>query len=226
MISIQLKKKQGRFTLDTAFATDSHGITGLFGPSGSGKTTLVNMVAGLTTPDQGHIRIKGNAVYDSAKKICLPPEKRGVGYVFQESRLFPHLDVTGNMTFGMKRKPESCRYIRFEPVVELLGIGHFLDRRPATLSGGEKQRVAIGRAILSSPRLLLMDEPLASLDQARKEEILPYIKSLSQEFGVPILYVSHSREEISYLADCLVMLSSGIALAEIQLGKEAGMLAS
>ncbi|WP_051958071.1 molybdenum ABC transporter ATP-binding protein [Desulfobacter vibrioformis] len=209
MFEVKLKKKQGDFLVDTAFSTHTTGITALFGRSGAGKTSVINMIAGLSRPDTGLIRIHDTILFDSEKRINLRPYKRRVGYVFQEGRLFPHFSVKSNLTYGMKRIKGARRYIDFNKVVDLLGIGHLLDRRPATLSGGEKQRVAIGRALLASPRLLLMDEPLASLDAARKAEVLPFINKLPGQFDIPILYVSHSVDEIRSLADNLVFLVDG-----------------
>jgi molybdate transport system ATP-binding protein len=181
----------------------------VFGPSGAGKTSIINMVAGLVKPDDGYIKVNGRTVFDAAKGIHLPPEQRGFGYVFQDGRLFPHLSVRSNLTYGMKLVLAAKRTIGFDEVVELLGIAHLLKRRVPNLSGGEKQRVAIGRALLTSPSLLLMDEPLASLDEARKAEVLPFIERLSSGLSIPILYVSHSLNEILNLADTLVMLDSG-----------------
>lgn len=208
-VDIRVQKQQGGFFLDVAFAAEQAGITALFGPSGAGKTSVVNMVAGLSRPDRGRITIGDRCCFDGETGIYLPPEKRRIGYVFQEARLFPHLTVRANLTFGMNRLKPADRFVGVEPVVSLLGIESLLKRRPARLSGGEKQRVAIGRALLCSPQLLLMDEPLASLDQARKEELLPYIRTLSTRFRIPILYVSHQMEEIACVADSLVCLENG-----------------
>jgi molybdate transport system ATP-binding protein len=171
------------------------------------------MVAGLSRPDRRAIVIKGRTVIESEKGIDLPPEKRGVGYVFQDGRIFPHRSVLSNLTYGMKRVAKSRRSIGFEEVIELLGIGDLLSRRVTNLSGGEKQRVAIGRALLTSPSLLLMDEPLASLDAARKAEVLPFIQRLPQKLSIPILYVSHSLDEILNLANTLVLLDCGKVLS-------------
>lgn len=213
MLDICLKKVQGNFTVDTVFAADGSGVTALFGHSGAGKTSVINMIAGLDCPDAGHITVNDHCVFDREKGIDIPPEKRRFAYVFQEGRLFPHLSVRSNLTYGMKRIPPRDRYIEFDQAVELLSIGHLLKRYPANLSGGEKQRVAIGRALLSSPVMLLMDEPLASLDTARKTEVLPFIARLSAEFAVPILYVSHAVDEIMYLARTVILLSQGKSLA-------------
>ncbi len=188
-------------------------MTALYGPSGAGKTSVVNMVSGLMRPDAGRIAINGLCLFDSARRIDLPPEKRRIGYVFQDGRLLPHLSVRSNLTYGMRRTPAARRFVQFEQVVDLLGIGRLLDRRPAGLSGGEKQRVAIGRALLTSPALLLMDEPLASLDAARKAEVMPFIMRLGSEFAIPILYVSHAMDEILNLAARLVVMGEGRVLA-------------
>lgn len=213
MLEINVKKRLGAFTVEVAFSTGVAGVTALFGRSGAGKTSVINMVAGLFPPDEGLIVVNGKDLFHSAKRIDLPPEQRRCGYVFQDGRLFPHLTVKSNLTYGMKLVPRSERYVSYDQVVELLGIGHLLDRRPAKLSGGEKQRVAIGRALLTSPSVVLMDEPLASLDSARKGEVLPFIARLPREFSIPILYVSHSLDEILNLADTLVLLEAGKVVA-------------
>ncbi len=209
MIDIDIQRRQGDFQVNAHFKGAASGVTALFGPSGAGKTSIVNMVAGLIAPDAGHIVINNHRLFDSRKKINLAPEKRRIGYIFQDGRLFPHLSVKTNLTYGMKRVPVSRRYVKFDAVVELLGIDHLLERRPAKLSGGEKQRVAIGRGLLTSPAMLLMDEPLASLDQDRKQEVLPFIRRMCREFSLPILYVSHSRDEILTLASHVVILTAG-----------------
>ncbi len=213
MLDISLRKSQGDFLVDVSFVTDGKGITALFGRSGAGKTSVINMVAGLIHPDQGRVIVNGRTYFDSQKGLDIPPEKRRFGYIFQDGRLFPHLSVKSNLTYGMNLVPSSERYVEFDQVVSLLGISHLLARRPSKLSGGEKQRVAIGRALLTSPHLLLMDEPLASLDDERKSEVLPFIAQLPKEFSVPILYVSHSVEEILNLADNVVIVSAGRAEA-------------
>ncbi|MEW5729761.1 MAG: molybdenum ABC transporter ATP-binding protein [Pseudomonadota bacterium] len=212
MLELSVKRRQGAFLVDLDLAA-GRGVTALFGRSGSGKTSVINMVAGLSRPDSGRIAVDGRVLFDAAAGIDLPPEKRRLGYVFQDARLFPHLSVRANLAFGRDRVPAAERAVAFDDVVEVLGIGHLLDRRPAGLSGGEKQRVAIGRALLASPRILLMDEPLAALDAARKAEVLPFIAALSRRFGVPILYVSHSMDEVLRLADTLVLIDEGRAAA-------------
>ncbi|OIP98239.1 MAG: molybdenum ABC transporter ATP-binding protein [Syntrophobacteraceae bacterium CG2_30_61_12] len=213
MLDIRVKRRQGDFSIDAAFRTQEVGVTALFGRSGAGKTSIINMVAGLVRPDSGHIIVNGRPLFDSNTAVDVPPEKRRIGYIFQEGRLFPHLSVRSNLTYGLRLIAEAERYVNLDQVVHLLGIEHLIDRRPARLSGGEKQRVAIGRALLTSPSLLLMDEPLASLDAARKAEVLPFIGRLSREFAIPILYVSHALEEILNLADAMVVLEGGRAVA-------------
>jgi molybdate transport system ATP-binding protein len=209
MIEVDVRRRVGEFSIDAKFVSESGGITALFGRSGAGKTTLVNMLAGLVKPDNGRIAVDGRVLFDSASGIDLAPEARRLGYVFQESRLFPHLSVRANLEYGMKRAPADERRIGLDAVTEVLGIGGLLARRPHHLSGGERQRVALGRALLASPRLLLMDEPLASLDAPRKAEILPFIERLRDRFQVPIVYVSHAMDEIVRLADTLVLMSEG-----------------
>ncbi len=207
-LEIALGHTLGAFALDVAFASDA-GVTALFGPSGSGKTTVVNAIAGLVRPQAGLVRIGGETLTDTKAGVVVPPHRRRIGVVFQDARLFPHLSVRANLLFGRWFAPRSAPRPALEPVVELLGIGHLLRRRPGGLSGGERQRVAIGRALLSSPRLLVMDEPLASLDDARKQEILPYLERLRDEARVPIVYVSHSRAEVTRLAGTVVLMREG-----------------
>ncbi len=213
MLDVKIKKRLGEFNLEAAFVTEGAGVTALFGHSGAGKSSVIDMIAGLSRPDSGRIVVGDTPVFDSREGIDTPPEKRRFGYVFQEDRLFPHLTVHKNLIYGMKRIPAGEKYVEFDAVVDLLGIGHLLDRRPGNLSGGEKQRVAIGRALLTSPRLLLMDEPLASLDPARKAELLPYIGRFPTELKVPVLYVTHSVDEILNLADTIVFLEKGSTVA-------------
>lgn len=208
-MDINIQRQQGTCLVNVAFHSDAEGITALFGPSGAGKSSVINMVAGLSRPDSGKIYIQGHCLFDSEKGVDLPPEKRNVGYVFQEGCLFPHLTVKANLLYGRNRKNHRSATTDFDQVVEVLGIGHLLSRKPNTLSGGEKQRVAFGRAVLSNPDILLMDEPLASLDKERKEEMLPFIKKLNAQFGIPILYVSHSMEEIHALTSTVLRLDGG-----------------
>src|SRR5215470_15716095 len=209
MLEVDAEQQLGAFRLDIHLRAPSHGVIALFGRSGSGKTSLVNMLAGLTRPARGRIAIDDTVLFDSSNGTNVAPERRRLGYVFQEDRLFPHLSVRSNLLYGHRRAPVRDRATTLPEVVELLGIGHLLERRPARLSGGEKQRVAIGRALLAHPRVLLMDEPLASLDDARRAEILPFIERLRDEAGVPILYVSHSVGEVARLATTVVILSDG-----------------
>lgn len=206
------KKLERGFQLSAEFASSGR-LTALFGRSGAGKTTLVNLIAGLVRPDSGRIAIDDHVLFDKAAGIDLPASQRRIGYVFQEGRLFPHMSVQSNLLYGRHLTPIDRQWGSLDQVVDLLGIGHLLKRRPAALSGGEKQRVAIGRALLASPRLLLMDEPLASLDQQRKEEILPYIERLRDEMRLPIVYVSHAIEEIARIADTMIVLGEGRVIA-------------
>jgi molybdate transport system ATP-binding protein len=208
MLSVAITHRLGAFTLDVAFEVED-GLTALFGRSGAGKTSLVNAIAGLIRPDQGRVEVDGVVLTDTASRIFVPPHRRRVGYVFQEGRLFPHLNVRQNLVYGRWFAPKAAGGGDFDQVIGLLGIEHLLTRRPANLSGGEKQRVAIGRALLARPRLLVMDEPLAALDEGRRHEIFPYIERLRDEMRVPIVYVSHSIAEVSRLATTLVVLSDG-----------------
>ena len=208
MLAVEIEKRLGDFTLSARFES-AGGITAVFGPSGAGKTTLVNAIAGLIAPDRGRIAIDGTVLFDSERRINLPPHRREIGYIFQEGRLFPHLSVSHNLDYGrrMRGLPEDAKQL--ERIVSLLDIGHLLERRPGKLSGGERQRVAIGRALLARPRLLLLDEPLASLDAARKREILPYLERMRDEFGVPMVYVSHQAAELRRIATAVVRLEAG-----------------
>jgi molybdate transport system ATP-binding protein len=181
----------------------------LFGPSGAGKTSVINMIAGLLSPERGRIVLDGEVLFDSARRISMPAWRRRIGYVFQEGRLFPHLSVKRNLDYGRWVRGHANDPTEFGHVIQLLDIGHLLDRRPGKLSGGERQRVAVGRALLMQPRLLLLDEPLASLDAARKHDILPYLERLRDEARVPLIYVSHNASEIKRLATRVVRLESG-----------------
>lgn len=200
---LRVERRIGGRTIAVAFASEG-GLTALFGPSGSGKTSILNMVAGLLRPDNGHITAGDTVLFDSAAGIDIAARHRRSGYVFQDNRLFPHLRVRDNLLYGWRAAPTGERWIDVDEASRFLGIGHLLDRWPRTLSGGEAQRVAIGRALLCAPRFLLMDEPLASLDRARREEILPVIERLRDELRVPILYVSHDRDEVARLATTVV----------------------
>jgi molybdate transport system ATP-binding protein len=200
------------FTLDIDVDLPAGGVTAVFGRSGSGKTTLLRCIAGLEQTLDGSLIVNGETWQDGSYRR--PVHQRALGYVFQEARLFPHLSVAANLDFGRRRIAESERRVSLAQVVELLGIAHLLERRPERLSGGERQRVAIARALATSPRLLLMDEPLAALDQARKQEILPYLERLHDELAIPVLYVSHSPDEVARLADHIVLMEDGRAVAQ------------
>lgn len=207
-LSVSLAHRLADFALDIRFEAPT-GITVLFGRSGSGKTTIVNAVAGLIRPQEGRVALDGQALVDTEAGLWLPPHRRRLGYIFQEGRLFPHLSVRQNLAYGRWFAPRGEPRESLDRVVALLGIGHLMERRPGQLSGGEKQRVAIGRALLASPRLILADEPLAGLDEARKAEILPYFERLRDEVSIPILYVSHSAAEVARLATTVIALQGG-----------------
>jgi len=209
--SVALRHRFAGFSIDVAFDVPSPGVTVLFGSSGAGKSTVIAAVAGLLAAEQCRIAIGAEVLADTRAGIWLPPERRRVGLVFQDARLFPHMSVAGNLEFGLRRA--QSRRIGFDEVVELLGIRALLARRPHTLSGGERQRVAIGRALLAQPQLLLLDEPLASLDAARKAEILPYLARLKARLDLPVLYVTHSLDEMLQLADSVVLLEAGTVRA-------------
>ncbi|AUU90006.1 MULTISPECIES: molybdenum ABC transporter ATP-binding protein ModC [Enterobacteriaceae] len=209
MLELNFSQTLGTHRLQVAENLPASGITAVFGVSGAGKTSLINAISGLTRPEQGRIVLNDRVLYDAEKKICLPPEKRRVGYVFQDARLFPHYNVLGNLRYGMAKSMAG----QFDKLVALLGIEQLLERLPGGLSGGEKQRVAIGRALLTAPELLLLDEPLASLDIPRKRELLPYLQRLAREINIPVLYVSHSLDEILHLADKVMVLEAGAVKA-------------
>lgn len=212
MLTVDVEKRLGEFMLVARFEA-AGGVTALFGPSGAGKTTVINIIAGLLAPDRGSITLDGTILFDAAADINLPAYRRHIGYVFQDGRLFPHLSVRQNLDYGrrMNRRPRDIK--AFGRIVELLDVGTLLDRRPRALSGGERQRVAIGRALLMRPRLLLLDEPLASLDAARKDEILPYLVRLRDEAHVPMVYVSHIPAELRQIATTVVRLDAGHVVA-------------
>lgn len=195
--------------LEINLSLPERGVSAIFGPSGAGKTTLLRAVAGLEPAARGRVEINGEIWQDDAQKIFVPTHQRSIGFVFQEPGLFPHLSVQGNLEFGLRRIPVTDQKVSLLKAVDLLGIAPLLKRSPTTLSGGEKQRVSIARALAVSPKLLLMDEPLASLDEQRKAEILPYLERLHQELDIPMLYVSHARDEVVQLADYVVMLEEG-----------------
>ena len=210
-LEISLTHRFEAFALQVE-VTAAAGITAIFGRSGAGKTTLANAVAGLVSPEAGRISLAGVVLFDSRLGINVPPQERRIGYVFQDGRLFPHLSVLGNLKFGARFASEPVTVAQEKRIIDMLGLGPLLSRRPATLSGGEQQRVAIGRALLSAPQLLIMDEPLAALDGPRKAEILPYLERLRDEAGLPMLYVSHAIDEIARLADTLVVLQDGLVM--------------
>ncbi len=207
-LEVDLSHRLGSFALESRFRAEP-GLTALFGPSGGGKTAILNLIAGLSRPERGRIVADGEVLVDTARGHFVPRHRRRIGYVFQEARLFPHLSVRRNLLYGRWFAPKGSRREDLDRVVTLLGIAHLLERRPGRLSGGETQRVAIGRALLASPRLLLLDEPLAALDAGRREEILPHIERLRDESRIPIVYVSHSIGEVARLANTVVLLREG-----------------
>jgi molybdate transport system ATP-binding protein len=207
MLSVDVDKQLGDFSLHAAF--EAQGSTALFGPSGAGKTSVINMIAGLMKPDRGRILLDGEALFDDGARVNVPAWRRRIGTVFQEGRLFPHLSVKHNLDYGRWMGGHAMDRKIYAHVVELLDLRRLLERRPGKLSGGERQRVAVGRALLMQPRLLLLDEPLASLDDARKAEILPYFERLRDEALVPMIYVSHNPIEVRRIATRVVMLADG-----------------
>jgi molybdate transport system ATP-binding protein len=208
MLTVEVEKQLGEFLLHASFESAS-GATALFGPSGAGKTSIINMIAGLLRPDRGRIVLDGNVLFDHATRTNVPAWRRRIGCVFQEGRLFPHLSVRRNLDYGRWVSGEAADAHAFARVVDLLDIGTLLERRPDKLSGGERQRIAVGRALLMMPRLLLLDEPLASLDAARKDDILPYLERLRDEGSVPMIYVSHDAAEVKRIASRVVRLEGG-----------------
>lgn len=208
MLQVDVTKQLGDFSVEASFTSDGR-VTGLFGASGGGKTSIINMIAGLMRPDRGRVVIDGDALDDTTQRIHVPAHKRRIGYVFQDSRLFPHLDIRQNLDYGRRMNGLARDEALTTRVTDLLDIGSLLDRRTGQLSGGERQRIALGRALLARPRLLLLDEPLASLDDDRKAEILPYLIRLRDEAGVPMVYVSHDAGEMRQLATQAVLLKSG-----------------
>jgi molybdate transport system ATP-binding protein len=208
MIALDIRLRQGAFLLDVTLTAQSKTLA-LYGPSGAGKTTLLNIIAGLAHPDEGRVAIDGVTFLDTSGRVDLSPRQRRVGYVFQELRLFPHLRVEKNLLYGRRFAPSGERSVDFDQAVDLLGIRPLLNRWPARLSGGEKQRVAIGRALLANPRLLLLDEPLAALDEMRRGEILTYIEKLRDAFAIPIVFVSHRISEVDRLAGDVAVLDQG-----------------
>lgn len=213
MIAFEARLSRGAFTLDVNFSTRAK-VTALFGPSGSGKSTIIDILAGLLRPDSGRIVVGGEPLLDTGGHVFVPPHKRRVAVVFQDAQLFPHLTVRQNLAFGRWFTPRALRRVDPAPVIETLGIGGLLDRRPRSLSGGERQRVGFARALLASPSLLLMDEPLASLDMIRRFEILRLIEQIRDTTGIPILYVSHSVDEVSQIAEDVIVIEAGRIVAQ------------
>ncbi|MBS0376313.1 MAG: molybdenum ABC transporter ATP-binding protein [Proteobacteria bacterium] len=212
MLDVDLVAERGRFRLEARFRAPTPGVTALFGPSGAGKSTLVHALAGLIAA-RGRIALGAECWLDSARGLAVPAERRGIGYVFQDARLFPHLSVAGNLRYGARRARAATPVVREDEVVALLGLGALLARRTAHLSGGERQRVALGRALLSQPRLLLLDEPLAAIDGARRDEVLPYLERLRDALAIPMLYVSHQYDEVLRLATEVVLVAGGRTVA-------------
>jgi molybdate transport system ATP-binding protein len=208
MLRVDIAKQLGEFSLEAAFTSEGR-VTGLFGASGAGKSSLINIIAGLLTPDRGVVILDGETLDDTSARVHVPPHRRRIGYVFQDARLFPHLDVRQNLDYGRRMNRLADDPAQRKRVIDLLDIGSLLQRRPGQLSGGERQRVAFGRALLSKPRLLLLDEPLGALDEGRKLEILPYLARLRDEAGIPMVYVSHDAAELRQLATQIVMLRGG-----------------
>jgi molybdate transport system ATP-binding protein len=208
MLRVEVFKQLGEFSIEASFSSEGR-VTGLFGASGAGKTSLINMIAGLLKPDRGFIAVDNETLDDTAGRVHVPPYRRRIGYVFQDARLFPHLDVSQNLDYGRRMNGLARDPASEARITDLLDIGGLKDRRPGQLSGGERQRVALGRALLSKPRLLLLDEPLGSLDEGRKVEILPYLVRLRDEAGIPMVYVSHDAAELRQLATQIVMLRHG-----------------
>jgi molybdate transport system ATP-binding protein len=208
MLRVDIVKQLGEFRVEASFASEGR-VTGLFGASGAGKTSLINVIAGLLRPDRGVIAVDGEMLDDTTARLHVPAHRRRIGYVFQDARLFPHLDVRQNLDYGRRMNGLADDSAARGHVTDLLDIGHLLDRRPGRLSGGERQRVALGRALLAQPRLLLLDEPLGSLDEERKVEILPYLVRLRDEASIPMVYVSHDAAEMRQLATQVVLLKRG-----------------
>jgi molybdate transport system ATP-binding protein len=213
MLQVAVDKHLGAFALDARFELPTPGVAALFGPSGSGKTTLVNIIAGLVKPDRGRVIFDNTVLLDTDRHIEVAAERRGIGYVFQDARLFPHLSVAANLAYA-ERRAQGRHFVSFDAVARLLNLKSLLQRRTHQLSGGERQRVAIGRALLAQPRLLLLDEPLASLDRERREEVLPYLESLRDQLAIPMVYVSHQFDEVLRLATHVVLVQSGTIVAQ------------
>lgn len=212
MLVVDVEKQLGTFSIAVQFETDSR-VTALFGPSGSGKTSIINMIAGLVKPDRGRIVCGDRVLFDAAGRLDVPPYRRRIGYVFQDGRLFPHLTVGRNLDYGRRMCGLPRDHAERDRIVSMLELRYLIERRPGTLSGGERQRVAIGRALMMRPQLLLLDEPLASLDAARKADILPYLERLRDEGSVPMVYVSHHAAEIKRIATSVVRIETGRVMA-------------
>lgn len=213
MLRLSIVKRREAFSLHASLDAPTPGVVALFGPSGCGKTTLINIISGLLRPDEGRVELDGVVLTDTRERIRVPVERRRIGYVFQDSRLFPHLGVLANLRYGLRRAPRQSRAIGLEEVLALLGLEPLLGRRPHQLSGGERQRVALGRALLSQPRLLLLDEPMAALDAARREEVLPYLERLRDRLSMPMVFVSHQLEEVLRLATHVALMQGGQIVA-------------
>ena len=207
MLDVDIHLRRGNFERHVRIAEDAR-VVALTGPSGAGKTSVLNAIAGLVKPRSGRIAIDGRVLFDGGRGIDVPTHRRHIGYVFQDARLFPHRDVRANLLYGRHRVRGGAAAFELDAVGELLGLGHLLQRRPANLSGGEAQRVAIGRALLSQPAILLFDEPLSSLDQARRAELIPYLQRVRDEIALPVVYVSHSPDEVRRIADAIHELAS------------------
>ena len=218
MLQVAANKRLGAFTLNARFELPTPGVVALFGRSGCGKSTLINVIAGLLDADSGRVALDDVVLLDTAQRVDVPPQRRRIGYVFQESRLFPHFDVAGNLRYAARRAG-SPKFVGFDLVVDLLDLRLLMNRRVHQLSGGERQRVAIGRALLSQPRLLLLDEPLASLDASRREEVLPYLEILRDQLAIPMVYVSHNFDEVLRLATHLVLMERGTTTAQGGIGE-------
>jgi len=218
MLELAAKKNRGNFALDARFELPTPGVVALFGRSGCGKSTVVNVIAGLLDADQGRVVLDDAVLLDTERQINVTPERRRIGYVFQDARLFPHMNVAANLRYAEKRAPAQ-RYVSFDAVAGMLDLDPLMQRRTHQLSGGERQRVAIGRALLSQPRLLLLDEPLASLDAARREEVLPYLETLRDQLAIPMVYVSHNFDEILRLATYVVLMEAGKTIAQGGVGE-------
>lgn len=213
MLRLSVAKRWQRFSLHAQLEAPTPGVVALFGRSGCGKTTLVNIISGLLQPDEGRVELDGLVLTDTRLRVRIPVERRRIGYVFQDARLFPHLGVLANLRYGWRRAPPESRSIALEEVLALLGLEPLLDRRPHQLSGGERQRVALGRALLSQPRLLLLDEPLAALDAARRDEVLPYLEKLRDQLSIPMVFVSHQLDEVLRLATHVALMEAGKIVA-------------